>query len=307
VLRRATKQLQRQAAANTARMAAAGVSASEAGWARRMLAQAQLQAAAWTAHVQQAVLHTPTGFGSSSSLVDRDDGLPALQQHRAATTRTAPGGRRNGASSRKSTSRRGSWQQRTAAAGPGVRSPQRPAAPTLSGWDVLLLSVTWDADAVTLLKHRAALGRLSDAAAAAGVTVVPVLLVEGSESALSVPLTDMRATSSGAPLSAPASGSNGQALLQVDAAAAQLASALGAPSVPVFRVPVAGLLAARPGASAADLLRQAGGLEQQHQLLLGLHRLQDYLAGRLQQQLQQQVPAHHHHHHHHVPAMHSRL
>jgi hypothetical protein len=131
------------------------------------------------------------------------------------------------------------------------------------------------------------------------VQLVPVLLLEGVESAISVTLTDLRAI--GAPLFAGSSSSSGQqqqqhGLLRVEDAASLLASALQLPAVRVCDVPVHGLLL--PGAAAAvagssssgssaGVLSAVGGLAQQYQLLAALQRLEGHIAGVLQQQQQQ--------------------
>lgn len=144
------------------------------------------------------------------------------------------------------------------------------------------------------------MGKLSAAAAAAGVQLVPVLLLEGGESAMSVNLIDLRAI--GAPLFA-GSSSSGQehqqqqqhGLLCVEDAASLLASALQVPAVRVCDVPLHGLLlsggAAAVGgngsSSSAGVLSAVGGLAQQYQLLAALQRLEGHIAGVLQQQQQQ--------------------
>lgn len=126
--------------------------------------------------------------------------------------------------------------------------------------------------------------------------LVPVLLLEGGESAMSVRLTDLRAI--GAPLFTGSSSGQQQhqqhGLLHLEDAASLLASALQVPAVRVCEVPLHGLLL--PGAAAAavggnssggsnaGVLSAVGGLAQQYQLLAALQRLEGHIAGVLQQQ-----------------------
>jgi hypothetical protein len=152
---------------------------------------------------------------------------------------------------------------------------------------------------------RSALAKLSAAAEAAAVQLLPVLMVEGQESLLSVGLTDLRAI--GAPphligstaASQPPQQQQRQqdGLLCLDDAAALLAAALQLPSVPVVTLPMGDLLlsaAAAAGSngsssgSSGGMLGMVGGLDQQRQLLKALQQLEGQIAGALQQQQQQQ-------------------
>jgi hypothetical protein len=149
---------------------------------------------------------------------------------------------------------------------------------------VLVLAITFDADLLQLLRHRAALAALAASAAAARVQLLPVLLVEGQESLLSVPAADLKAA--GLHVIA-AQQQQQQGLLDIDDAAAQLAAALHLPSLPLLRLSVGTLLSSSSSSGGGDLdasalLGSVGGLEQQQQLLLALQRLEGQLAGLLQ-------------------------
>jgi hypothetical protein len=154
--------------------------------------------------------------------------------------------------------------------------------------------------------RRSALAKLSAAAEAAGVQLLPVLMVEGQESLLSVALTDLRAI--GAPphligstaASQPPQQQQRQqqdGLLSLDEAAALLAAALQLPSVTVVTLPMGDMLLSAAAAAAAGssginggssggVLRMVGGLDQQWQLLAALQRLEGQIASALQQQQQ---------------------
>ncbi|KAF8058465.1 hypothetical protein HT031_005589 [Scenedesmus sp. PABB004] len=259
VLRRATKQLHQQAAAR---------------------AQGATGAAAL---LQRALRLTGSVAGAPRTAT------PGAEQQPAGGTAALGGGKAGGS--------------RTGGGGAAPRAPSPPrsgagvgaraartiapasAAPRARRWDVLLLAVTFDGDCVELLRRRAALGGLAAAARAAGVAVVPVLLLEGQESGLTLAGADLRAAGI-----APRGGGDAQrgqaapALLRIDDAAAALAAALHAPSAPVFRLPAQRLLGgadARAGGDATALLRGAGDLEQQAALLLAAQRLEGHLAGLL--------------------------
>jgi hypothetical protein len=142
------------------------------------------------------------------------------------------------------------------------------------------------------------------------VRLVPVLLLEGEESAMSVRLTDLRAI--GAPLySSRGSSSNSSqppplqqqqdGLLYLEDALALLAGSLQVPSGHVHCLPLQDLLL--PQAAAADTgssggssgvgggvmpLSVVGGLEDQYQLLAAVQVLEGHIAGLLQQQQQPQ-------------------
>ena len=153
---------------------------------------------------------------------------------------------------------------------------------------------------------RSALAKLSAAAEAAGVQLLPVLMVEGQESLLSVGLTDLRAigapphligsTAASQPPQQQRRQQQQDGLLSLDDAAALLAAALQLPSVPVVTLPMGDLpLSAAAAAAAAgsngsngnssgSVLGMVGGLDQQQQLLAALHRLEGQIAGALQQQ-----------------------
>jgi hypothetical protein len=152
-------------------------------------------------------------------------------------------------------------------------------------WDVVVLAVTWDADLLQLLRHRTALSALAAAAAAARVQLLPVLLVEGQESLLSVPSADIKAAGLQHLDTQQQQQQQGYlTTLDIEDAAAGLASALHLPSVPLLRLPVQGLLSSS-GSAAGDagaFLGSVGGLEQQQQLLAALQRLEGQLAGLLQ-------------------------
>ncbi|KAF6262739.1 hypothetical protein COO60DRAFT_1699155 [Scenedesmus sp. NREL 46B-D3] len=170
-----------------------------------------------------------------------------------------------------------------AGAAAGKRLKNRPQQ--RQPWDVLVLAITWDADLLQLLRHRAALAALAAAAAAAGVQLLPVLLVEGDEVLLSVPAADLRAA--GLQHLAAQQQQQQQGVLDIEDAAAQLAAALHLPSVPLLRLPVQGLLSnsrvsSSGTADAGALLGGVGGLEQQQQLLVAVQRLEGQLAGLLQ-------------------------
>jgi hypothetical protein len=144
---------------------------------------------------------------------------------------------------------------------------------------------------------RSALAKLSATAAAAGVQLVPVLLLEGPEAAMTVRQSDLRAI--GAPLFGGSSHSGGQhqqqhGLLYVEDAAALLASALQVPAAQVCSIPIQGLLlpAASPAGSSSSnggVLSAVGGLGQQYQLLEAVHRLEGHIASVMQLQQQQPV------------------
>jgi hypothetical protein len=244
VLRRATRQLQQQAAASSARRGATALgpwpnSGGLAGWA------------SWLGH-QAKVLGAPAAVAGAAG-------------HGSSSNSSSTRGARSGGSSI-----------------PSLASPLQ--APRQS-WDVLVLCITWDADFIHLLKHHSGLDKLAAAAAAAGVQLVPVLLVEGPETAMTLSLTDLRAAGLLHASDTHTSRSHTQALLRVDAAAAQLASALQVASVQVFRMPVSeGLVAAAGGSggsSSGSVLSRVGGLEAQHQLLSAIQRLEACLAGML--------------------------
>jgi hypothetical protein len=158
---------------------------------------------------------------------------------------------------------------------------------------VLVLAVTWDADLLQLLRHRSALSALAAAAAAAGVQLLPVLLVEGQESLLSVPAADLKAA--GLQHLTPQHQQQQQqglsSTLDIEDAAAELASALHLPSLPLLHLPVQGLLRSSSSSSggttsaavdAGALLGSVGGLEQQQQLLAAVQKLEGQVAGLLQ-------------------------
>jgi hypothetical protein len=139
-----------------------------------------------------------------------------------------------------------------------------------------------------LLRHRAALSALASAAAAAHVQLLPVLLVEGQESMLSVSAADLRAA--GLHMISAQQQQQQQGLLDIDDAAAQLAAALHLPSLPLLRLPIGALLSnsssnsssSGAGVDVGALLGSEGGLEQQQQLLAAVQRLEGQLAGLLQ-------------------------
>jgi hypothetical protein len=150
------------------------------------------------------------------------------------------------------------------------------------------------------------LSKLAAAAADAGVRLVPVLLLEGEESAMSVRMTDLRAI--GAPLYSSKGSSSSthhqqqqqDGLLYLEDAMALLAGSLQVPSGHVHCLPLQGLLLPQAAATGSNSssggvggvgmpLSVVGGLEDQYQLLSAVQVLEGRIAGLLQQQQQQPV------------------
>jgi hypothetical protein len=191
--------------------------------------------------------------------------------------------------------------------------------------DALLLAVPLNSTMLDLLRARPALTALVQAAAAARIPLLPVLLTTGSEAAVSVSLAEARAAGlghhwsglaaaaagAGDQAGGAAAGGSGLALLRVDEAVAELAAALRLSATDVMVLPLGGLLSSDSSnssggsgsgsgalgalplpalAPAAALLAEVGNLEEQRRMLCALQLLEGCLAAALQQHSDDVVP-----------------